>query len=85
MTGLNAVEAPRTEEIEQPVSEEKAGIGEWAPAVTVAAQVPPSSTLEVDMEPQAAGGSVNNAGARIVEPPVCRFVVSTVQPPLVMA
>ncbi|KAK3282454.1 hypothetical protein CYMTET_9810, partial [Cymbomonas tetramitiformis] len=108
MTGLNAVEVPRTEEIEQgedlehgpdklrgrqllsffadyvcytdgdkeeltwhqlgskllptaPVSEEEAGIGEWAHAVNAAAQAPPSSALEGDMEPQAAGGSVNNA------------------------
>ncbi|KAK3241634.1 hypothetical protein CYMTET_48617 [Cymbomonas tetramitiformis] len=101
MTGLNAVEFPRTEEVEQgadlehgsdklrgrqllsffadyvcytdgdkeeltwrqlcpkllpiePVSEEEAGIGEWAHAVTVAAQAPPSSALEGDMEPQTA-------------------------------
>ncbi|KAK3268536.1 hypothetical protein CYMTET_22973, partial [Cymbomonas tetramitiformis] len=132
MTGLNAVEVPRTEEIEQgadlehgpdklrgrqllsffagyvcytdddkeeltwrqlcpkllplaPVSEEDAGIGEWAHAVTVAAQAPPSRVLEGDMDPQAAGGSINNAGARIVEPPVCRFDISTLQPPLAMA
>ncbi|KAK3255853.1 hypothetical protein CYMTET_34988, partial [Cymbomonas tetramitiformis] len=44
-----------------PVSEDEAGIGEWAQAVTAAAQAPPSSALEGDMEPQAAGGSVNNA------------------------
>ncbi|KAK3238224.1 hypothetical protein CYMTET_51749 [Cymbomonas tetramitiformis] len=116
MTLLDAVEVPRTEEIEQradlehgpdklrgrqilsffadhvcytdgdkeeltwrqlcpkllpfaPVSEEKAGFGEWAHAVTVAAQAPASSPLEGDREPQAAGGSVNNAGARIVGPP----------------
>ncbi|KAK3240993.1 hypothetical protein CYMTET_49204 [Cymbomonas tetramitiformis] len=68
-----------------PVSEEEAGIGEWAHAVTVAAQAPPSSALEGDMEPHAAGGSVNNAGARTVEPPVCRYDVSTLQPPLAMA
>eukprot|EP00854_Cymbomonas_tetramitiformis_P001728 gene1728-biopygen1590 len=68
-----------------PVSEEEAGIGEWAHAVTVAAQAPPSSALEGDIEPQAAGGSVNNAGARVVEPPVCRFDVSTLQPPSAMA
>ncbi|KAK3276241.1 hypothetical protein CYMTET_15671 [Cymbomonas tetramitiformis] len=58
-----------------PDSEEEAGIGEWAHAVTAAAQASPSSALEGDMEPQAAGGSVNNAGARVVEPPVCRFEV----------
>ncbi|KAK3271517.1 hypothetical protein CYMTET_20139 [Cymbomonas tetramitiformis] len=68
-----------------PVSEEEAGIGEWAHAVNAAAQAPPSSALEGDKEPQAAGGSVNNAGARIVEPPVCRFDVSTLQPPLARA
>ncbi|KAK3288736.1 hypothetical protein CYMTET_3798 [Cymbomonas tetramitiformis] len=68
-----------------PVSEEEAGIGEWAHAVNAAAQAPPSSALEGDMEPQAAGGSVNNAGARIVEPTICRFDVSTLQPPLAMA
>ncbi|KAK3261650.1 hypothetical protein CYMTET_29453 [Cymbomonas tetramitiformis] len=132
MTGLNAVEVLRTEEIQQeadldrspdklrgrqilsffadyvcytdgdkeeltwpqlcpkllpfaPVSEEEAGIGEWAHAVTVAAQAPPSSALEGDMEPHAAGGSVNNAGARTVEPSVCRYDVSTLQPPLAKA
>ncbi|KAK3241542.1 hypothetical protein CYMTET_48705 [Cymbomonas tetramitiformis] len=132
MTGLNAVEVLRAEEIQQgadldcspdklrgrqilsffadyvcytdggkeeltwpqlcpkllpfaPVSEEEAGIGEWAHAVTVAAQAPLSSPLEGGMEPHAAGGSVNNAGARTVEPPVCRFDVSTLQPPLAMA
>ncbi|KAK3265815.1 hypothetical protein CYMTET_25533, partial [Cymbomonas tetramitiformis] len=116
MTGLNAVEVLRTEEIQQgadlehgpdklrgrqllsffanyvcytdgdkeeltwrqlcpkllpiaPVSEEEAGIGEWAHAVTVAAQAPPSSALEGDREPQSAGVSVNYAGARVVEPP----------------
>ncbi|KAK3269581.1 hypothetical protein CYMTET_21982 [Cymbomonas tetramitiformis] len=116
MTRLNAVEVPRTDDIDQgadlehgpgklrgrqllsffpdyvcytdgdkeeltwhqlgpkllpiaPVSEEEAGIGEWAQAVNAAAQAPPSSALEGDMEPQAAGGSVNNAGARVVEPP----------------
>ncbi|KAK3238186.1 hypothetical protein CYMTET_51787 [Cymbomonas tetramitiformis] len=75
MTGLNAVEVPRTEEIEQdqPVSEEEAGTGEWSHAVTAVAQAPPSSALEGDVEPQAAGGSVNNADARVVEPPVYRF------------
>ncbi|KAK3237003.1 hypothetical protein CYMTET_52901 [Cymbomonas tetramitiformis] len=109
MTGLNAVEVPSTEKIEQgedlehgpdklrgrqllsffadyvcytdgdkeeltwhqlgsrilptaPVSEEEAGIGEWAHAVNAAAQAPPSSALEGDMEPQAAGVSVNDAG-----------------------
>ncbi|KAK3276521.1 hypothetical protein CYMTET_15409 [Cymbomonas tetramitiformis] len=132
MTGLNAVEVPRTEEIEQgaglehdpdkfrgrqllsffadyvcytdgdkeeltwrqlcpkllpiaPVSEEEAGIGEWVHAVSVAAQAPPSIPLNGDLEPQAAGGSVNNAGAGIVGPPVCRLVVSTHQLPLAMA
>ncbi|KAK3238583.1 hypothetical protein CYMTET_51419 [Cymbomonas tetramitiformis] len=68
-----------------PVSEEEAGIEEWAHVVTAAAQAPPSSALEGDMEPQAAGGSVNTAGIFVVKPPVCRFDVSTLQPPLAMA
>ncbi|KAK3240025.1 hypothetical protein CYMTET_50103 [Cymbomonas tetramitiformis] len=66
-----------------PVSEEEAGIGEWARAVTVAAQAPSSSAG--GLEPQAAGSSVNNAGARIIGPQVCRYHVSTLQPPLAMA
>ncbi|KAK3268777.1 hypothetical protein CYMTET_22737 [Cymbomonas tetramitiformis] len=60
-----------------PVSEEEAGTGEWAHGVTAAAQAPPSIPLEDDLEPQAAGASVDNAGAR--------FDVSTLQPPFVMA
>ncbi|KAK3240516.1 hypothetical protein CYMTET_49648 [Cymbomonas tetramitiformis] len=38
-----------------PVSEDEKGIGEWAHAVTAAAQAPSSSALEDDMEPHAAG------------------------------
>eukprot|EP00854_Cymbomonas_tetramitiformis_P034385 gene34385-biopygen28322 len=104
MTGPNAVEVPRTEEIDQVHSapftadvgaQTTTSVGAWVAAPRISLRQRTGADLDHGLDKLRGrqllsffadyGGSVNNAGARIVGPPACRFDISTLQPPLAMA